>query len=46
MFTDDRAENIEGGRALGMEGIVFHDAKQYEQELRRVLEEKKNVNYQ
>lgn len=46
VFTDDRAENIEGGRALGMEGIVFHDAKQYEQELRWVLEEKKNVNYQ
>jgi len=37
IFADDRAENIEGGRALGMEGIVFTDAKQYEIELRRIL---------
>ena len=26
-FADDRAENIEGGRRLGMNGIVFKDAK-------------------
>ena len=32
-FADDRAENIEGGRRLGMNGIVFKDAKQYEGEL-------------
>lgn len=38
IFTDDRAENIEGGRRLGMEGIVFTDAKQYERELRDLLE--------
>ena len=34
IFTDDRPENIEGGRQLGMDGIVFHDAVQYERELR------------
>ena len=38
IFTDDRAENIEGGRAVGMEGIVFTDAPQYERELRVLLE--------
>ena len=27
IFADDRAENIEGGRRLGMNGIVFKDAK-------------------
>lgn len=37
IFTDDRAENIEGGRRLGMNGIVFENAKQYERELRVVL---------
>ena len=37
LFTDDRPENIEGGRRLGMAGIVFHDARQYEKELRAVL---------
>lgn len=37
IFADDRAENIEGGRRLGMDGIVFKDAKQYERELRELL---------
>ena len=37
IFTDDRAENIEGGRRLGMDGIVFKDAKQYERELKELL---------
>ena len=37
IFADDRAENIEGGRRLGMEGIVFKDAKQYERELRECI---------
>lgn len=37
LFADDRAENIEGGRRVGMEGIVFTDARQYEQELEKVL---------
>ena len=37
IFADDRAENIEGGRRLGLDGIVFKDAKQYERELREYL---------
>ena len=37
IFTDDRTENIEGGKLLGMNGIVFKDAKQYETELRELL---------
>ena len=37
IFADDRAENIESGRLLGMDGIVFKDAKQYERELRELL---------
>ncbi len=37
LFTDDRPENIEGGRAVGIDGIVFHDAHQYEAELRSLL---------
>lgn len=40
IFTDDRSENIEGGRHLGMDGIVFKNAKQYEMELRNILAEK------
>lgn len=38
IFTDDRTDNIEGGRSLGMEGIVFQNAKQYEEELRGILD--------
>lgn len=34
IFADDRAEDIEGGKRLGMDGIVFTDSKQYERELR------------
>ncbi len=37
IFTDDRPENIEGGRRVGMEGIVFTDARQYEKALRQHL---------
>ena len=37
IFTDDKVENIEGGRRLGMDGIVFASAKQYERELRARL---------
>lgn len=37
LFADDRPENIEGGRAMGMEGIVFVDAAQYERELRKII---------
>lgn len=43
IFTDDRAENIAGGRRVGMDGIVFSDAKQYEKELREKLEANKEV---
>lgn len=38
IFTDDRPENIEGGRAFGMDGIVFSGAARYERELRSMLE--------
>lgn len=41
LFADDRAENIEGGRALGMQGIVFQNAQQYEAELREILNRSK-----
>lgn len=41
LFADDRAENIEGGRALGMQGIVFKNAQQYEAELREILSRSK-----
>lgn len=37
IFTDDRPENIEGGKRMGMNGIVFRDAKQYESELRQLI---------
>ena len=37
IFADDRAENIEGGRRVGMEGIVSTDARQYERDLRAML---------
>ena len=37
IFADDRAENIEGGRRVGMQGIVFKDAEQYEKELREMI---------
>ena len=35
-FTDDKAENIEGARKVGIEGVVFENAQQY----RRALEER------
>lgn len=37
LFTDDRPENIDGGARLGMPGIVFHDAAQYERDLREMI---------
>lgn len=37
LFADDKAVNIEGGRHTGMDGIVFENAQQYEQELRKRL---------
>lgn len=37
IFTDDKIENIEGSKRMGMEGIVFQNTTQYEQELRQLL---------
>lgn len=37
VFTDDKPVNIEGARRAGMQGIVFHNAGQFEQELRLLL---------
>ena len=37
---DDRLENIEGGRKLGMEGIVFTDYETGKKKLERMLSEK------
>ncbi len=34
LFTDDKPENVKGGMAMGMRGIVFKDARQYEHDLR------------
>ena len=42
VFTDDREDNIEGGISLGMKGIVFKNAKQYEKELREMLDNQIN----
>lgn len=33
IFTDDKAVNIEGAQQVGINGIVFHDAQQYRDEL-------------
>lgn len=41
VFADDRVENIEAGRSLSMDGIVFTDAEQYENELMAIIEKKK-----
>ena len=38
LFTDDKPENIEGSIAVGMRGIVFKNARQYEQELRIITD--------
>lgn len=40
VFTDDKAENVEAATRIGMHGIVFHDAKQYERDLRIILQHK------
>ena len=42
LFTDDKEENIVGGELLGMRGIVFKNAKQYEEELRQIISDCNN----
>ena len=37
LFTDDKAINVEGAIRAGMQGIVFLNARQYEEELRTHL---------
>ena len=37
IFADDRTENIEGAKAVGMDGIVFKNAQQYVKELKQRL---------
>lgn len=37
VFADDKAENVEGARALGMESILFVNAEQYARELARII---------
>ena len=37
LFADDRMENVEAARKLGMQAICFENAVQYEQELRKIL---------
>ncbi len=35
LFIDDRVVNVQGAEAVGMAGIVFHDARQLKEELAR-----------
>lgn len=42
IFADDRVENIVGGRNVGMDGIIFVDARQYEKELRQLISKYQN----
>lgn len=37
LFTDDRPVNVEGARRIGMAGIVFRDAVQFERDMREAL---------
>ena len=39
VFTDDKPINVQGARKVGMQGIVFHSAKQYRDELSLCLKE-------
>ncbi|MBQ6079681.1 MAG: HAD family phosphatase [Muribaculaceae bacterium] len=36
LFTDDRQANIDGARAAGMPAVLFTDARQYEEDLKRL----------
>lgn len=37
VFTDDKPVNIDGAIRAGMHGIVFHNAQQFEHDLRRLI---------
>ena len=36
LFTDDREDNVEAAIALGMKGVVFHNAAQLEKEINNI----------
>ena len=36
LFTDDREDNVEAAIALGMKGVVFHNAEQLEEEINNI----------
>lgn len=38
VFADDKAVNIDGAYRVGIKGIVFRNAEQYEKELRYIIE--------
>lgn len=40
LFTDDKLVNIEGGRRVGIEGIVFQSAEQYESQMVKICSER------
>lgn len=40
VFADDKKENIEGGRQVGMDGIVFTGAEDYERRLREMVNDR------
>lgn len=37
VFTDDKSINIDGAYRMGIKGIVFYNAEQYERELRYII---------
>lgn len=37
LFTDDKPINIDGARNVGMKAVVFTDARQYRQDMERIL---------
>lgn len=41
LFTDDKQENIDGSQAVGMDAVLFKNARQYESDLRRIISEKR-----
>jgi haloacid dehalogenase superfamily, subfamily IA, variant 3 with third motif having DD or ED len=35
LFTDDKLPNVEGAKSVGMDAVVFKDARQFEEELKK-----------